>query len=375
MRKYYLDKIRWATVVLVMIYHVFWFFNALGILGGIGGFYAHQPWDVFCTVVYPWFMALLFLIAGISAHYALEKQGDGAFFRSKVHRLLAPSTLGLFFYHWFTGFLNLKTSGAWDQIPAPVNWFAALLAGTGILWFIQMLFLFSLLLLLLRKIPGFETLCQAGSRANLPALLLLALPVRGASMLLNTPVVIVYRWGIYGAVYLLGYLVFSHDRVQALLEEHHRLLAGSAVLSGLAYTLVFCGEDYTAGRCLTHPLTCLYLWLMILAVLGCGRAWWGKAPAEYPGNTGKFYSYMARSGFGLYVVHYLICQTAGYVLKTYTALPPVLIYAAVLAAVLGLSLVMYEILRRIPVIRYITFGIRTESAGRADPSRDRPMTG
>ena len=36
MRKYYLDNIRWATVVLVVIYHVIYMYNGEGILGGVG---------------------------------------------------------------------------------------------------------------------------------------------------------------------------------------------------------------------------------------------------------------------------------------------------------------------------------------------------
>ena len=36
MRKYYLDNIRWMTVVIVVIYHVFYMYNAEGILGGLG---------------------------------------------------------------------------------------------------------------------------------------------------------------------------------------------------------------------------------------------------------------------------------------------------------------------------------------------------
>ena len=34
MRKYYIDNIRWITVVLVVLYHVFYMYNAEGILGG-----------------------------------------------------------------------------------------------------------------------------------------------------------------------------------------------------------------------------------------------------------------------------------------------------------------------------------------------------
>ena len=37
-RKTYLNNIRWATVVLVLIYHVFYYFNAQGVFGGVGPF-------------------------------------------------------------------------------------------------------------------------------------------------------------------------------------------------------------------------------------------------------------------------------------------------------------------------------------------------
>ncbi len=39
MRKIYLDNIRWATVLLVMCYHVFYMFNAAGVMGGVGCFH------------------------------------------------------------------------------------------------------------------------------------------------------------------------------------------------------------------------------------------------------------------------------------------------------------------------------------------------
>ena len=37
MRKCYLDNIRWITVVLVVVYHVLYMYNAEGVAGGIGG--------------------------------------------------------------------------------------------------------------------------------------------------------------------------------------------------------------------------------------------------------------------------------------------------------------------------------------------------
>ena len=78
MRRFYLDNIRWATVVLVVIYHVFFMYNAEGVAGGFGKItdLPVQYYDVFQYAVYPWFMAILFLVAGMSARFALDRYGD-----------------------------------------------------------------------------------------------------------------------------------------------------------------------------------------------------------------------------------------------------------------------------------------------------------
>ena len=68
MRKYYLDNVRWVTVVIVVIYHVFYMYNAEGILGGLGKItgLSVQYYDIFQYFVYPWFMPVLYLAAGMS---------------------------------------------------------------------------------------------------------------------------------------------------------------------------------------------------------------------------------------------------------------------------------------------------------------------
>jgi len=64
MRKYYLDNIRWITVVIVVLYHVFYMYNAEGVLGGIGQItnLTVQPYDIFQYLVYPWFMPILAIL-------------------------------------------------------------------------------------------------------------------------------------------------------------------------------------------------------------------------------------------------------------------------------------------------------------------------
>ena len=38
MRKHWIDNLRWVTVLLVLFYHVIYFYNNKGVFGGIGGF-------------------------------------------------------------------------------------------------------------------------------------------------------------------------------------------------------------------------------------------------------------------------------------------------------------------------------------------------
>ena len=84
MRKHYLDNIRWVTVVIVVIYHVFYMYNSEGVLGGLGQItnLQVQYYDAFQYLVYPWIMPLLFIVSGISARLSLEQHTDKEFIKS-----------------------------------------------------------------------------------------------------------------------------------------------------------------------------------------------------------------------------------------------------------------------------------------------------
>jgi len=354
MRKHYLDNIRWATVLLVLVYHVFYLFNGVGVLGGIGSFSEVQYQDAVLYFVYPWFMVLLFLITGISSRYALEHRSHKQFIKERTVKLLVPSTLGLIVFQWMVGYFNIKLGGAWDIIPAFIRYPIMVISGIGPLWFIQMLWLFSLLLVLIRKIDSkdkFYTLC---GKCNLFVILLLFLPIWGASQILNMPVITTYRFGIYFAAFLLGYFLFSHDKVQDKVQKIHLPMLIIAVLMGIGYTWYFFGQNYAEDACLKHIFTNIYLWAAVIAILGCGKVWLDK--------TSKFATYMTKSSFGIYIVHYLIVLAACYYLKLYASFPVLVIYLIAIFSVLVISSALYELLKRIPILRYLILGIKKKKA-------------
>ena len=364
MRKHWIDNLRWVTVLLVLLYHVFYFYNNKGVFGGIGGFGdGPQYQDVVMYILYPWFMPLLFLLAGISARYALEKYPARDWFRARTRKLIVPGTIGLFVFQWMTGYFNTvvasQANGSSvipEGLPGFVYYFAWSVSGIGPLWFIQTLWVLCLVLLLVRALDRQDRFWNCCGKAGIVVVILLGILFwAGEQTLVREPrpesidgLYNLYKPLFYLVPFLLGYFVFSHDEVQEKLGKVWLPLLICAVAAGIALIVTTFGQDNTTPQYLGSPLNCLYGWLACLAMMA-----WFKAKFD---RTGKFAGYMTRSSFGLYVVHYLVIASFGYMMKIYTQLPPVAMYVILAVAVFALSPLLYEILHRIPFIRWCVFG-------------------
>lgn len=344
-----MDNLRWATVLLVLAYHVCYLFNGVGILGGIPGAPNLPACDWFAAAVYPWFMVLLFLVAGMSSRFALEKRTVKEFLRERAVKLLIPSTLGLLVVHWITGYLNIKLGGGLEYIPPFLIYPIAALSGTGPLWFAQMLWLFSFVPALLKKLDKEDRLYTWCGRCPVwvwvPAGFLL---LWTASQVGNLPVLTMYRFGIYLMAFLLGHFVFSQDRMTDDLAKAAVPLACLALAAGAGYLLRYGGADYTAPACLQSYLTNLYAWLAVLALLSLFRRRLDCA------NTVS--SYLTKVSFGLYVLHYPVFMCISYLLTAYYTFPAVVNYLVLLTVGTALTFAAYAVLRRIPVIRFLVLG-------------------
>jgi surface polysaccharide O-acyltransferase-like enzyme len=360
MRKHWIDNLRWVTVLLVLFYHVIYFYNNKGVFGGIGGFGdGPQYQDVIMYILYPWFMPILFILAGISARYALENHSAKEWFKARTRKLLVPGTIGLFVFHWMVGYFNTVVAsreGVFDGIPAIAKYFIMAFSGIGPLWFIQVLWLLCLVLLLVRKLDKNDRFWNwCGKAGIVPIILLGILFWAGEHTLIRNPrpesldgLLNLYKPLFYLIPFLLGYFVFSHDEVQERLEKVWGPLLICAAISGIILIATTFGQDNTSPEYLGSPLNTLYGWLMCLAMMA-----WFKAKFDY---TGKFAGYMTKSSFGLYIVHYLVIAAVGYTLKVHTNLPPAAMYAILTVAVFSLSPLLYEAIRRIPIVKWCVLG-------------------
>lgn len=353
MRRVYLDNVRWITVILVVIYHVIYMFNGVTTYGIIGPFSDFQPQDVFEYIVYPWFMFLLFVVSGMSARFEFEAKGENGFVGTRTRKYLVPSTIGLFIFWWILGYYNMLISGAFESmgnVPKPVLFLIMSISGIGPLWYIQMLWIFSVLIYFVRKIEK-DKLYNLGEKTNILILFLLTFVVFAAAQILNTPVIVVYRFGIYGLGFLLGYFIFSHDKVMEKLEKYWWLFMGLAIISGCVFVIVNWGKSYPDHEVL-DTLSCnIYAWFGTLGVLS-GMKKWGNF-------DNSFSSWMRKKSWGIYVFHYLgIAVSAWYLRKYMPSMAPVIVYLAVMVSGVVGALLLYELISRIPIIRWCVLGIK-----------------
>lgn len=356
MRKYYLDNIRWMTIVTVVIYHVLYMYNGESILGGLGKItnLEVQYYDAFQYLVYPWFMPVLFVVAGICSSIYLKRHSEKDFIKSRTLKLLVPSTLGLFAFQFLQGYVSMSLGNAFVElektnVPKVAIFMIMMASGSGVLWFCHLLWIYSVLLILIRKIEKGK-LQTLGARTPLWLIVLFFFPVWGGGQILNTPIVSVYRFGFYLVFFLLGYYVFSAEEVMALLKKIAVVLMVIAVILCITFTVLYFGENYADKPINRGALFAACAYFGSLAVLA--------GMAKFGDFTTGFTRWMSQRSFGLYVFHYLgISSVALFVAKP-GLLPAPACYLLSLAAGFVFGFGLYAIISRIPVYRWLVLGIK-----------------
>jgi hypothetical protein len=298
-------------------------------------------------------MTIIFLIAGMSTRYALQTRTDKQFVKERIRKLLIPHFGGMFLLAWINGWVSDQYVNifAGNQVPGIMKYLVYCL-NIGPLWFLLELFLISLVLLLIRKIDKNDRLWQVAGKANIFVLLLFVIPFWGSSFLLNTPLLTTFRNGIYLFVFLTGYYIFSQEKIIEILARFRFPLLVVATILGIIEVYYFYGQNFSSDNCLEHPLTNLYAWIMMMAILGLSQ--------KYFNNTNKLLEYIKGRSFFWYLIHFPIMPLTAYILISKFDLPMICNYILLFIFAFGITIIFCEIIRLIPILRYILFGIKTK---------------
>ena len=308
----------------------------------------------------PWFMALLFIVAGASSRYALQNYSAKEFRRERSRKLLIPSTLGLLVFGWVLGAMNSSIAGATipDTVPLVIRWMIFAISGTAHLWFIQDLFIFSLLLLLIRKSVDVERVDRwlSGLKIWGYALIMViffAILCISSQTQIDSPtaaqgLINLYRPVYYFVCFVAGYYIFSSEAIHNYLAERAKGLIIITLGVAIYFIIRYYGTDYTLPAVLQSVWCNLFCWAMVLAMIGGFKRW---ADRSTPTTQ-----YLSRSSYGVYIVHMTVCTAICLALKQ-TTLSIWSIYLIAIATTYIGSFVLWEVMRRIPFIRWCVFGI------------------
>ncbi len=363
MRRYDIDWLRIFGIALLFPFHVARVFDPYE-LNYVQSAVKLQGMSMFMTDVWPFFMPLMFMVAGISAFYALQKRTSQQFMSERVHRLLIPLVLGIllivpiqgymarlqqgtlsggYLHYFFTQFLpDFSDISGYRGTFTPAH-----------LWFILYLFLISWASLSLcvkirnqvreGKIGRFGRLFQKGwfyMLLFIPVTISEALPDIGG----KNPF-------FYAMYYLLGYMFAAYNGWGAIGKIKWQSLTiavvGLPVYVYLVWHISGYG-DFAWQSILLGLIRNSYGMSVLLAMLAFAQ--------KYINRGSKVLTYLSGAAFPVYILHQSVMMVLAYfILKWPVGIG--LQYVLIAGLTLVASLALYELFRRIRPLR-VVLGIK-----------------
>lgn len=307
----------------------------------------------------PWRLTLLFLVSGAALRFMTARRTPRQVAKARFERLGPPLLMGVVFLVSLQSWIEAMDNGWWDR--GYLAWLArefgpGLFNGVPVnhLWFVLYIGLYSLLAVLLMRREGLVPRLEerllpliAGWRVLIvPAAFLILIritlfPVFGIT---NGVLWDPYNHILSFGVFLFGFLVVRREEVWRDLERYRWISLG---LAAVCLPLMMWQWVHPGGGAFLgipkHFVQGLDQWMVIAAILGFGSRHLRSA-------DGPVLRYLTDAVFPCYLAHQTILVAAVWFIRpaNLPALPEALLLIAV---TFGGSLLVYEVVRRIPSLR------------------------
>ena len=358
-RKYFIDNLRILCILLLFPFHVGMFYNDFG-----ERFYVHiadcVPASLLNISTYPWWMPLLFVLAGASTFYAFEKRTAKQYIIERVLKLYIPFNVALIFvipvqtyladiyfnnysgnyFEHFKEFLVFTDLTGYDGHFTPAH-----------TWFILYLFLISLITLPLLKLAYNKNFDLKLSRFLVLKLLLIGVipyVIKPIGDLGGKSITEFMAW------FLIGFFVFSNETFQ------EKAASWSIVTFPIFAILLI-------ARCVMYKvqffppywdvLTYIFTLSGILSLFGLGK--------RFLNFNSAFTKYFSQASFPLYILHQSVIVILGFFAAKYVKIPYILQYILLVLISFAITVGLYEIFRRNKVTCFL-LGIKRQKNRKED---------
>lgn len=392
-RQYYLDWLRVLAILLVFFVHCSKIFDVHTTVV----FNAERSMllTIFREFILVWIMPLFFVISGAAIFLSSRFQKTGGFLKSRVRRILIPSILvgtfvvnppyvyieklyggktGSDFFQWYPDFFDgLFISGKGNFAPWGM--------GTHI-WYLQYLFIFSLLLLPLFvrfKKKGVSLLERASSSFENPwALFLLFLPVSAIAAMFEYiglgGVRVTGGWDMISYMLFLGYgyLMYSNMKIQEVIRKYHTIFLSSALVLTVLYLDAHFGfilripgvtrHDLASGEILpsnssiwavVQAFRGLLAWCWIVALLGLGH--------RLLNFNNRFREYANEAVLPFYILHHTVIYIVGFYVIQWSSGVGFKFGVISIVSIMIIMLIYAVLVRQVNILR-ILFGMKSNNS-------------
>jgi len=345
-----------------------------------------------------WLMELFFLVSGFAAGYALVRRTGGQYLVERVKRLLVPLyTVGLLILippqYYFERFTHGQVTGTfWQWLPSYYSGLSGQIFGphqfqdpdnlvlytfSGHLWFIQMLFLVSLItlvvLLFLKSDRGMRFISWlAGWSIRQGGIFLFVVPLAIVRVgLYWIPKTTDRTWALfltYAQFFVYGYLFSRNDRFTESVKKHGWLclalwlvlfpLVGGIITIGMNVDLAD-GLGFSLWFAIWGVVYSIIRWSAVVFLLSLG--------ARYLNFSNKFLAYSNEAVLPFYLFHQTIILIAGWFILP-LAISGLAKFALIVVIAFPTILILYEVfVRRINFTRFL-FGMLPKKKPLAAPT-------
>ena len=349
-RKHYIDNLRWMILLILIPYHTAMAWNAWEEPNYIL-FEGNKLISSIIVFFSPYFMPLLFVLAGVSTKYALEKRTNKEYLVDRVKRLLVPCLFGTivlmpvmsyiahrfnysyeggFLHHYgvfFTKFTDLTGSDGGFSL--------------GQFWFVLYLFVISAVAL------GILALCKKGTlktEKEIPLWLvcLLGLPLPFLSEILSIGGKSLAE---FTYLFMVGYYVFADEIIVSKAEKNCWLLLVIGLVATIlnVYLFLWSDKEFTTLNTVAKYVS---QWIMIIALIGMAKRFW-----NFSGNVSN---YMNKRSFLFYIYHFIWVVLFQYILYGVVGESTAVLFVGTVVLAYVATFVTCEISIRIPALCFLT---------------------
>jgi glucan biosynthesis protein C len=369
-RRHDIDWLRVLAMLSVFLFHCARFFDYED--WHVKNLQTSFGFTVFVGILVQWIMPIFFVLSGQSTWFALRFRSTGQYIGERFKRLFIPLVFGIFilippqvyielvshgrfegsffrFYpHYFDGFYGFGGNFAWMGLH---------------LWFLLVLFLFSLVtlpLLLFLRGKGRSRFIQKMARLfeNPGAILLWVLPLAVMEFSFHPEGLGLRDMGgwnifVYLIYFLYGFLLASDERYRRTVEKNRVILLALALLTTIiGFFIRRSGIDPSFGSPGYLGISVFRTfnsWVWVLALLGLG--------SRYLAFRNRLLQYASEAVLPFYILHQSIIVVTGFFIINWNT-PVFVKYLFLSMTSFVIIILVYEyVVRRLGFMRFL-FGLK-----------------